>query len=176
MSSPTPRRYARWPLATTALALTFLFALPVAESLRAEDARRAWTRDYKEVAPRDVAQMILDGKRVVFVDVREPQEFAEAHIPGARSIPVRYTASVDPAELADADLVLPYCLKDFRGFEGAKTLQGLGVPNVGLLKGHGIKSWEKAGLPEAGAVPGVLDEEGLAMIQEALAKAEKESK
>lgn len=169
-------RYARWPLASAVVLCTFLFALPLSESLRAEEARRAWTQDYQEVAPRDVAQMILDGKRVVFVDVREPQEFAEAHIPGARSIPVRDTAAVDPADLADADLVLPYCLKDFRGFEGAKTLQGLGVPNVGLLKGHGIKSWEKAGLPEAGAVPGVLDEEGLAMIQAALDKAAAEGK
>lgn len=167
---PHPR-YARWPLITVTVVLGLLFALPLAESSRAQEARRAWTRDYKEVAPLDVAQMILDGKRVVFVDVREPQEFAEKHIPGARSIPVRDTAAVDPAELAGADLVLPYCLKDFRGFEGAKTLHGMGVRNVGLLKGHGIKSWEKAGLPEAGAELGVLDEEGLRMIQEALDKA-----
>lgn len=166
-----PSRYARWPLAAVALLLMFLFALPLAEASRTEETRRSWTDGYREVAPRDVAQMILDGKRVVFVDVREPQEFAEKHIPGARSIPVRDTAAMDPAELADADLVLPYCLKDFRGFEGAKTLQRLGVPNVGLLKGYGIKSWEKAGLPEAGEGLGVLDEEGLAMIQDALDKA-----
>ena len=168
---PSPSRYARWPLVAVSLTLAFLFALPLAEAARAPEARRVWTRDYQEVAPRDVAQMILDGKKVVFVDVREPQEYAEKHIPGARSIPVRDTAAVNLASLADADLVVPYCLKDFRGFEGAKTLHGLGVPNVGLLKGHGIKSWEKAGLPEAGEDLGVLDEEALRMIQEALDKA-----
>lgn len=164
-------RYTRWPLAAGAVAVACLFALPMVEASRAEAARREWTKSYQEVAPRDVAQMILDGKRVVFVDVREPQEFAEKHIPGARSITVRDARTLDPAILAGADLVVPYCLKDFRGFEGAKTLHNLGVPNVGLLKGYGIKSWEKAGLPEAGAKPGMLDEVGLRMIQEALEKA-----
>jgi rhodanese-related sulfurtransferase len=161
-------RYARWPVALGLGAVTALFALPLAETLRAEPARKAWTDSYREVAPEDVAQMIRDGKKVVFVDVREPEEFAERHIPGARSIPVRATAAVDVAELADADLVVPYCLKDFRGFEGAKTLQRLGVPNVGLLKGYGIKSWHKAHLPEAGTQVGTLDEEGLRMIEAAV--------
>lgn len=167
-------RYTRWPLAASAVAVACLFVLPLAEASRAQEARREWTKTYQEVAPRDVARMILDGKRVVFVDVREPQEFAEKHIPGARSITVRDTRALDPATLAGADLVVPYCLKDFRGFESAKTLHNLDVAKVGLLKGYGIKSWEKAGLPEAGAMPGMLDAEGLRMIQEALAKAPKQ--
>jgi rhodanese-related sulfurtransferase len=164
-------RYSPWPLAVGAAVLTCLFTLPLVEASRAQEARREWTKVYREVAPRDVARMIVDGRRVVFVDVREPQEFAETHIPGARSIVVRDLRGIDPADLAGADLVVPYCLKDFRGFEGAKTLHRLGVANVGLLQGYGIKSWEKAGLPEAGAMPGMLDAEGLRVIQEALEKA-----
>jgi rhodanese-related sulfurtransferase len=162
------QRYARWPLVLGVGVVAGLLALPLAETLRAQPVKRAWTEVYREVAPEDVAQMIREGRKVVFVDVREPEEFAERHVPGARSVPVRHTRSVDPAELADADLVVPYCLKDFRGFEGAKTLHRLGVPNVGLLKGYGIKSWEKAHLPEAGAKVGMLDEEGLRLIQDAV--------
>lgn len=164
-------RYAKWPVFLGIGIVCALFALPFAETMRAQESRRSWTQSYREVAPQDVAQMIRDGKKVVFVDVREPEEFAERHIPGARSIPVRDTMSLDVTELADADLVVPYCLKDFRGFEGAKTLQKMGVPNVGLLKGYGIKSWQKAHLPEAGAQVGTLDEAGLQQIQAAVEQA-----
>ncbi len=161
-------RYARWPLVLGLATAAALFAMPLTETLRAEGARRTWTKSYREIAPLEVAAMIREGKKVVFVDVREPEEFAERHIPGALSIPVRDTRGAYVDDLADADLVVPYCLKDFRGFEGAKTLQRRGVPNVGLFKGHGIKSWEKANLPEAGEQVGVLDEEGIRMIQAAL--------
>ena len=121
-------------------------------------------------------RFVAAGWKVVATDRRRERLQALVDELGAANVhpacfDVRDTAAMDVASLADADLVVPYCLKDFRGFEGAKTLHGLGVPNVGLLKGHGIKSWEKAGLPEAGEDLGVLDEEGLRMIQEALDKA-----
>lgn len=161
-------KFAKWPLVLSVIVALGLYAMPVTETLRAAEAKKAWTNTYKVVEPEAVAQMIRDGKKVVFVDVREPQEFKEKHIPGALSIPVRDTGSVNVADMADADLVIPYCLKDFRGFEGAKTLHNLGVPNVGLFKGYGIKSWEKAKLPAAGDQPGVLDEEGMTMIQNAV--------
>ena len=166
-----PNRYARWPLALGIAIAAVLYAMPMVESSRAAEAKKTWTNDYLVVPPEDVAQMIRDGKKVVLVDVREPQEYTEKHIPGAISMPVRETTKLTDEELAkmaDADVVIPYCLKDFRGFEGAKALHNQGVKNVGLFKGYGIKSWDKAKLPEAGTTTGILDEEALQMIQDAV--------
>jgi len=161
---PDPRRFTRWPLIAGGLLIALLIAPAVSETLRAAGQRDAWRRDYAVAAPADVAQMIRDGKKVVFVDVREPEEHAEFHIPGAQSIPLRDVAATDPTLFADADLVVPYCLKDFRGFEGAKALRNRGVPNVGVMEGFGITSWQKAELPTAGSNNGMGDAEALADV------------
>lgn len=95
----------------------------------------------------EVLSLIRDGKRVVFVDAREPAEYAEEHIPGAINLTLREVEHVDPATLADADLVVAYCLKDFRGFEVAKALDRAGVHNARTLKEQGINGWKARGLP-----------------------------
>jgi rhodanese-related sulfurtransferase len=90
------------------------------------------------------------GKRVVFVDVREPHEYREAHIPGALNVALR---DIDPALLArlrGVDYVVSYCVKDFRGFEMARALQDAGVENSVILNPYGIRGWIASGLPTAG--------------------------
>lgn len=105
----------------------------------------------KELIPvastEEVLSLIRDGKRVVFVDARESAEFAEEHIPGAINLTLREVENMDPATLADADLVIAYCLKDFRGFEVAKALDRAGVRNARTLKEQGINGWKAQGLP-----------------------------
>lgn len=95
----------------------------------------------------EVLEQIRLGKRVVFVDARERQEFEEEHIPGAINLTLREIRAMDPAQLRDADLVIAYCLKDFRGFEVAKALREAGVEHAATLQEQGINGWKKAGLP-----------------------------
>ena len=100
-----------------------------------------------------IAQVLREmssNKKVIFVDTREPSEFAEKHIPGAINIPFRDIASSDLVSLHDADLVVPYCIKDFRGFEAARRLKEHGVDKVSLLDPFGLAGWLKNGLPVAG--------------------------
>jgi rhodanese-related sulfurtransferase len=163
-----PRRYTRWPLIATAATIATMLVMPLREAARGEEAKAAWKEDFQVLEPEAVAQMIRGGKKVVFVDVREPQEFHEFHIPRAASIPLRDVDDVSIAEMQAADLVVPYCLKDFRGFEGARTLAERGVTNVGVMKGFGIKSWEKAGLPTAGEHEGLTDEQALQEVMHAV--------
>ncbi len=43
-------------------------------------------------APRlglDEAKKLFDRREAVFVDVRQPEAYAEAHVPGALSVPLR---------------------------------------------------------------------------------------
>jgi rhodanese-related sulfurtransferase len=107
----------------------------------------------------ELCQRIRDGKPIVFVDVREPAEFAEEHLPRAVSLPARDMPE-EFAEVIDTDAtVIPYCLKDFRGFEGARRLRELGVRDVRLLAGVGIEGWKAEALPTAGRLA-PLDDEG----------------
>lgn len=95
----------------------------------------------------DVLREIRAGKRVVFVDAREPAEFHEEHIPGAINITLREVSRLDRKLLGDPDLVIAYCLKDFRGFEVARALNSSGVRDARILAQFGIKGWKSQGLP-----------------------------
>ena len=107
-----------------------------------------------------VLKSLQVGKRVVFIDVRESDEFSENHIPGAINIKIREMSNFNRNLLANADLVVPYCIKDFRGFEMARLLKQNGVNNVILMRPYGLKGWVSAGLPTAGHA--IQEEQGLA--------------
>jgi len=90
-----------------------------------------------------------DGEKVVFVDTRERWEYDEGHIPGAINLRLRDVDEHAAERFADADLVIAYCVKDFRGYEVAKALRGLDVP-AAIMTPHGMRGWIAAGLPVAG--------------------------
>lgn len=96
----------------------------------------------------DLKKTISDGNQVVFIDAREWKEFNEGHIPDAIHLPLREAKNIDSDKVSkfqQADWVVPYCLKDFRGYEVARTLKGKGVLNVRLIKGFGLSAWKKNG-------------------------------
>jgi rhodanese-related sulfurtransferase len=107
-----------------------------------------------------VAQVPIDfllaeikrGKSVVFIDVREEDEYLEAHIPGAINVPIRelHNGIAETLIAKPADYVVSYCIKDFRGFEMAKALKDAGVQNSVILKPYGIRGWVEEGLPTIG--------------------------
>ena len=90
------------------------------------------------------------GKTVRFVDVREPEEFIEAHVPGALNIQLRALDERALAQVRGADYVVSYCIKDFRGFEMARSLRDAGISNSVILNPYGIKGWIADGLPTVG--------------------------
>lgn len=104
-----------------------------------------------EVPIEELLEAMGRGKHVVFVDVRESDEFAEGHIPGARNILLRDVGPAVVDQLQAADYVVSYCVKDFRGFEMAKALADAGVRNSVILNPYGIKGWVSQGLPTAGS-------------------------
>lgn len=92
---------------------------------------------------------IAAENKVVFVDTREPAEFREGHIPGAINLPLRHINAETAAALSDADSVIAYCIKDFRGFEAARELQRLGVAGAATMSPYGLAGWRQKGLPIA---------------------------
>jgi len=98
----------------------------------------------------DVLREVSLGKQVIFLDTRENEEFDEVHLPGAKLLRLRDVNQKNVKDLLNADLVVPYCVKDFRGFEVAKSLKQYGIKRVATLSPNGLKGWLSKGLPVSG--------------------------
>lgn len=99
---------------------------------------------------------------IVFVDTRETWEYEEGRIPGAINIKLREVEnSLDLVR--DADLVIAYCVKDFRGYEAARAFRKHGI-NAAIMKPHGMRGWIEEGLPVAGS-KGLPEAEALVALQ-----------
>ena len=95
----------------------------------------------------DVKRRIDAGEKFVLVDVREDNEWAQGHVPGAvhlgKGIIERDIENRVP-DLA-ASLVL-YCGGGFRSALAADNLQKMGYTNVLSMDG-GHRGWKEKGLP-----------------------------
>jgi len=117
-------------------------------------------REIVEITPEE-ARRVLDApdrEGWHFVDVREPDEYAAGHVPGARSSPrgfLEVRADLEHAKrdawLADRDrpLIL-YCGGGHRSALAARTLQEMGFTRVVSL-GEGWTGWTKRDYPVEGA-------------------------
>lgn len=81
------------------------------------------------------------------VDVREPREFSQGHIPEAHSVPLPHILQEKVKLPNDRQTVL-VCRSGRRSLRAAYALQQVGCMNVVILEG-GMLSWEAAGLLEA---------------------------
>jgi rhodanese-related sulfurtransferase len=116
-----------------------------------QQARRTAT----EIPPERARESIDQGALVL--DIREPGEFRERHVAGAKNVPrgmLELRAAAD-SPVSDPDLadhrdgrVFVYCTKSpsARSLFAAQTLATLGYGKVGVLEG-GLNAWVEAGLP-----------------------------
>jgi molybdopterin/thiamine biosynthesis adenylyltransferase/rhodanese-related sulfurtransferase len=97
-----------------------------------------------EVDPSEVRELIEEG--VALVDVREVEEFAAGHLPGARHAPKSYLETRIEGAVSDRDAhVILYCQSGNRSAWAARTLiEDLGYTNVSSMKG-GIALWKDRG-------------------------------
>jgi molybdopterin/thiamine biosynthesis adenylyltransferase/rhodanese-related sulfurtransferase len=98
----------------------------------------------EEVDPAVVAEHLGNG--IVVVDVREAEEFAVSHLPGAKHVPRSYLESRIEGVVSDRDArIVLYCASGNRSAYGARTLaQDLGYTNVASMTG-GIALWKDRG-------------------------------
>src|SRR5215467_997109 len=101
----------------------------------------------KETNVADVKRRMDAGEKLLLVDVREDNEWANGHLPGAvhmgRGIIERDIESAIPD--TNAKMIL-YCGGGFRQALVADNLQKMGYTNVESMDG-GWKGWVAAGLP-----------------------------
>lgn len=108
----------------------------------------------REIAPADCASGLAGS---VLIDVREPGEFQDGHLPGAINLPrgvLEFQVDGHPAmacatapALADRGRpVLLYCRSGGRAALAAQSLAAMGFSDVRSIAG-GIQAWVEAGLP-----------------------------
>ena len=94
---------------------------------------------YKNITPQEARKM-MEEEDVTVVDVREPDEYAEGHIPGAVLIPLGTIGNDRPEQLPDINAtVLTYCRSGARSARAASRLTALGYRHV--YNFGGILSW-----------------------------------
>jgi sulfate permease, SulP family len=101
-----------------------------------------------EVDPRELwHQLTDDGAPPAVVDVREPREYHQGHIPDARLVPLRSILADSVRFPNDRQIVL-VCRTGRRSQRAAYALHKVGCMNVAILEG-GMRAWEAANLLEA---------------------------
>lgn len=86
----------------------------------------------------------LDAGDAVVVDVREPEEYASGHVPGARPVPLAGVPAL-AGELPTDQPVYVVCQSGGRSAQAAAFLARQGVDAVNVDGGTG--DWAAAGYP-----------------------------
>ena len=99
----------------------------------------------REIRPEEAQEAKASG--ALLIDVREPQDYAAGHIPGAMSLN-RGIVELEIEDLAPDfnTQILCYCGGGSRAALVAESLQRMGYTNVQSIAG-GFKGWKAAGLP-----------------------------
>jgi rhodanese-related sulfurtransferase len=112
--------------------------------LRIVDQARARIR---EVSIDDVERLDASGAPFILIDVREGEEWARGHLPGARHLCKGIIERDIETAVPDrnAHLVL-YCGGGFRSALAAEALQRMGYTRAESMAG-GWRAWSEAGKP-----------------------------
>ena len=101
-----------------------------------------------KTVPADVVKAAIDAKeKAVILDVREPNEFAAGHLPGAINVPRGLLEFTIFKKISDLNTtVYVYCKTAGRSALATKTLKDLGYKNA-VLGDFQYADWVKAGHP-----------------------------
>jgi rhodanese-related sulfurtransferase len=100
------------------------------------------------VSPRELHQLITAGHPAELLDVRTPPEFAAAHVPGAKLVPLDEldcAAFLKQRNASDKTLYV-LCQSGGRARRAIEKFQSAGFDGCVLVEG-GTQGWMDAGLP-----------------------------
>ncbi len=93
----------------------------------------------RDLTPRDV-QAALDAGKILLIDVREPWEFATAHIDGSLLIPMGEVSARAHQELDPEERLLVVCHHGIRSMNVTVWLRNQGFERAQSVRG-GIEAW-----------------------------------
>jgi rhodanese-related sulfurtransferase len=102
--------------------------------------------ELKTITPEKAATLIKGG--ALLVDIREADEYAREHIPGARHHALSTIDGANPAHRGD-DILIFHCRSGARTRGNAPRLAGFARGCDAYVLDGGLDAWKKAGLPVA---------------------------
>lgn len=95
------------------------------------------------------AVMLFNHENALIIDVREPSEFRDGHIPKATHIPLgSLKKEIDRLDQHKESAVVAVCRSGARSQHACGMLRKAGFTKVHNLTG-GMGAWDQAGLPKA---------------------------
>jgi rhodanese-related sulfurtransferase len=108
----------------------------------------------QEVNVDETAKQLQNNPNTLILDVREPAEYGQGHIPGALHIPRGMLEAKADLEFAGREPrlsdrhqpIIVHCASGVRSAFAADVLQQMGFTNVKSLAG-GFTAWQQSGKP-----------------------------
>src|ERR1700753_3622796 len=99
----------------------------------------------KSISPQQARELIASGGLDI-VDVREPSEWAQGHLPGARLVPLGQLRAGGVKDLLPRDGIIFVCAAGVRSETAARLAAASGLQTLYNLSG-GTRRWASTGLP-----------------------------
>ena len=87
----------------------------------------------RELTPQEVLEMQQRNANVIYLDVREPNEWNLGHLPNAVHLPRGNLESNIEARVGREETIVIYCARGNRSALAADTLQQMGYENVSSM-------------------------------------------
>ncbi|HUU12393.1 MAG TPA: rhodanese-like domain-containing protein [Terriglobia bacterium] len=96
-----------------------------------------------ETPAAELSKQLGEGKKVLVIDVRSPEEFESGHIPGATNIPIEdLSERIGEMKVSKDTTIVTVCEHGGRSSRAALELQKLGYKSSSFCK---LESWKKEG-------------------------------
>lgn len=95
---------------------------------------------------KQVLEAEQDNQTVDFINVCEPAEYKEKHIPGVRNVPLG-SVQQHVSEFANKQTIYVHCRSGNRGKQAIEKLKAAGVTAELVNVEGGILAWDEAGHP-----------------------------
>ena len=120
--------------------IPLLLALLTLSACAAPGESSAAPAEFRMIGMEEAVEMMEREDGYLIVDVRTPEEFAQAHIPGAINVPNEDIGTEPPALLPDKEqLIMVYCRSGNRSKQASQKLADMGYSNI--VEFGGIKDW-----------------------------------
>jgi len=119
---------------------------------RDDKLKRGMTQQRKDLQMEHMSMLELNDKRLqlgpdeLILDVRAPDEYQKAHVPGSKNIP-HDQVQLHLEELKKYKKIYVHCQAGGRAGKAAEILARLGLSNLVCVSGGGMGDWVRAGLP-----------------------------
>lgn len=104
-------------------------------------------RPFPEIAPSLLWERIRGSDAPLMIDVREPREYKQGHVPNAKLMPLATLLTQKPELPENGEIVL-ICRSGRRSLRAAAALHAYGYESLSILQG-GMLGWENSALLEA---------------------------